>query len=476
LTFGLDTFVNPFSILGDKFTLEGQQDAYIQEQLDAYRDGGTFVYGEDGKTVIGVAKPNYDADGDGENDTVILNNANNDFSSGDDDIIVSGDGISITDVNTNNDVDGDSEEYDIDVVESNTTYTNTEDGVVETNVGGTDTQTGGDDNPCPDGYMLIDGICQPIDGVGTEEGDEAAARVNLSLRKITRGGGDTTGTTPTPVVGDPLTIRAPKQFFEGGGVYGPDAEDEDYDRYYVRNNVVYTDYGPGYSTYQIGEGEDPSAIINFLDQQGFRETAPADSMDDGSAFLGFGGNQTTQGQQSQVSYMDDLIDSQKPEPVIEPMIIRAPKQFAMGGPVDLDPNTYDFRGFDTDNPFDLSSILAMQKHEQGLKPFDDSQMQLYDLNRDGIVDNTDVTAGLKYINYSPDGVFDEQRANAEDFYLYSPKISLGSRPQRDLSTTNPVQQPVQQPVQGMAIRQPKQFAAGGMVTPNIDRFLQSLGA
>ena len=52
---------------------------------------GTFVYGEDGKTVVGVAKANYDADGDGVNDTVVLNNANGDFSSKmDDDIIVSG--------------------------------------------------------------------------------------------------------------------------------------------------------------------------------------------------------------------------------------------------------------------------------------------------------------------------------------------------------------------------------------------------
>ena len=58
------------------------------------------------------------------------------------------------------------------------------------------------------------------------------------------------------------------------------------------------------------------------------------------------------------------------------MIIRKPKQFARGGPVDLDPNTYDFRGFDTDNPFDMNSILAMQKHQVGLKPFDESQMEL----------------------------------------------------------------------------------------------------
>lgn len=543
----LDIFVNPVSILGDKFTLEGQQAAYVQEQLDAYKNGGTFVYGEDGKTVVGVAKANYDADGDGVNDTVVLNNENNDFSSGDDDIIVSGDGISVDDVKINDDVDGEDEDDDIDIVFSDTTFTNTEDGVVETSVGGTDTTTTGGDNPCPDGYSLVDGMCQPDDGIGTEEGDEAAARVNLRLRKIDRGGGDIPDVTiPDPVEGEalivrkpaqfndggavemqdmsvgkneslgndmvmltfadgtkrqtqkalyeaaqdlgaldnmqsgddfanwhlnewagkvvsdptykaahdafntnqiaynqtlmdanpeiaqnrlsftqqyapdnqaaidaaqalvdqysgvssdnsgnvvvesddasidpidsvyfdeyptydvvddqfsgdsdleiddidstldelnipvaPMIIRKPAQFFEGGGVYGPDDEDDDYDRYYQRSGdqgYIVTDYGPGYSTYQLGQGEDPAGLMNYLDNQDdyqvYKETAPADSS---SSFIlgGLGGNQTTQGQQSQMSYVDDLIESQKPEPepVIEPMIIRKPKQFAQGGMV-----------------------------------------------------------------------------------------------------------------------------------------------
>ena len=397
---GLDMFVNPLSILGGKFTLEGQQDAYIQEQLDAYRDGGTFVYGEDGKTVVGVAKPNYDADNDGVNDTVVLNNENGDFVEDGDDIIITGDGININDVEINDNVDGEDEDDDIDIVFSDTTFENTEDGVVETSVGGTDTTTTGGDNPCPDGYSLVDGMCQPDDGIGTEEGDEAAARVNLRLRKIDRGGGDIPDVTiPDPVEGEALIVRKPAQFFEGGGVYGPDDEDDDYDRYYVRDNVVYTDYGPGVSTYQIGEGEDPSAIINFLDQQGFRETAPADSMDDGSAFLGgIGGNQTTQGQQGQTSlpvYNPDMPDPTDPtipdyetpvdpDPIADPihdprkMIIRAPKQFKTA--------------------------------------------------YDGIVFNPD--SGPRNLD----------------------------------------------PYTGQRINKPAQFAQGGMVTPNIDRFLQSLGS
>ena len=249
----LDLFVNPVSILGDKFTLEGQNAAYIQEQLDAYRNGGTFVYGEDGKTVVGVAKANYDADNDGVNDTVVLNNENGDFVEDGDDIIITGDGININDVEINDNVDGEDEDDDIDIVFSDTTFENTEDGVVETSVGGTDTTTTGGDNPCPDGYSLVDGMCQPDDGIGTEEGDEAAARVNLRLRKIDRGGGDIPDVTiPDPVEGEALIVRKPAQFFEGGGVYGPDDEDDDYDRYYVRDNVVYTDYGPGVYDVSVG--------------------------------------------------------------------------------------------------------------------------------------------------------------------------------------------------------------------------------
>ena len=406
---GLDMFVNPLSILGEKFTLEGQQDAYVQEQLDAYKNGGTFVYGEDGKTVVGVAKPNYDADGDGVNDTVVLNNANNDFSSGDDDIIVSSDGISISDVEINDNVDGEDEDDDIEIVFNDTTFENTEDGVVEESVGGPDTTTTGGDNPCPDGYSLVDGMCQPDDGIGTEEGDEAAARVNLRLRKIDRGGGDLPDATiPDPVEGEALIVRKPAQFFEGGGVYGPDAEGDDYDRYYRSSGdqgYIVSDYGPGYSEYQIGFGEDPSAIINFLDQQGFRETAPADSMDDGSAFLGFGGNQTTQGQQGQTSL-----------PVFNPVM-----------PDPTDPTIPDY-----ETPVDPDPIAD---------PIHDPRKMIirapkqFDTAYDGIVFNPD-TDPLK----------------------------------RFMDNSKAV------PFSGQKVRKTAQFAQGGMVTPNIDRFLQSLGS
>jgi len=299
-------------------------------------------------------------------------------------------------------VRGDGEDDDKDIVDLDLTPDDVNE-VIENIIGGDDGTEGGDDstqqaNPCPDGYSLVDGMCQPDDGVGTPEGDAEAARITLRLRDISRGGGDIPDVTiPDPVEGEALIVRKPAQFEFGGGVYGPDADQGDYDRYYVRDNVVYTDYGPGVSTYQIGEGEDPSAIINFLDQQGFRGTAPADSMDDGSAFLGFGGNQTTQGQQGQTSlpvFNPDVPDPTDPtipdyetpvdpDPIADPlhdprkMIIRAPKQFRTA--------------------------------------YDDVAIPLDAMNREPV------------------------------------------------------------PFSGQKVRKTAQFAQGGMVTPNIDRFLQSLG-
>jgi len=209
---GFDLLVNPLSILGDKFTLEGQRDQYVEDQLDAYKNGGTFVYGEDGNTVVGVAEANFDADGDGVNDTVVLNNANGDFVQDGDDIIVGSGGISITDVNINNDVDDDSEEYDIDVIYSDTTYTNTEDGVVEGTVDRTEEEIGDDpSDPCPEGFVLdpATGQCVPI--------EDATPEQKIRLGETTRpapGGTVRPPVEPTPAEG--ITIRKPKQFAQGG--------------------------------------------------------------------------------------------------------------------------------------------------------------------------------------------------------------------------------------------------------------------
>ena len=203
--FGLglvETLYNPLSILGEKFTiagqLEGVKDKRTEEQLEAYKNGGTFVYGEDGATVVGIAEPNYDASGDGDYDTVVLYDENGDFS-------VTGDGIAVEDIiESNNNSDG--EDFDIDIVDSDKTYTNTEDGVVETSTatdvteGSNDSGDLGDlDNICEAGFEFdpVEGICMPIDTIG----DGTKTVTSIKDRPTT----PRDPVAPTPVVPRPTT-------------------------------------------------------------------------------------------------------------------------------------------------------------------------------------------------------------------------------------------------------------------------------
>ena len=166
-------------------------------------------------------------------------------------------------------------------------------------------------------------------------------------------------------------------------------------------------------------------------------------------------------------------------------------RFSRGGSVT---GTYDFTGFDTDNPFTLSDVTSIQRYDVGMSDLDQGQLSRYDLNRDGVVDNSDAVAGLNYLNYvNPEtGFFDEAKANQEDFYLYSPptpgmtirtpKYRLDDSVNRGpkdvigepVYTTQPAEL-ISGPSSnaGMNVRASK-FAEGGPVTPNIDRFLNSL--
>ena len=204
-----DLFVNPLSVFGEDFTIGGQNEKYIQEQLDAYKNGGTFVYDDDGKTVVGVAEANYDADNDGKNDTVVIVDE-------DGKVQVTGDAISVDDVEISN-ANADGEEFDIDIVDSDRGYTNTEDGVV-TSTDEVVQGDGDDDNIpiCEEGFEFdpVEGICMPIDEIGDGTGGDG---VELKPRR------------PLPVIDDPappetslpkvggLTIRQP-QFNKGGVV------------------------------------------------------------------------------------------------------------------------------------------------------------------------------------------------------------------------------------------------------------------
>jgi hypothetical protein len=200
-----DLFVNPLSVFGEDFTIVGQNKNYVQEQLDAYKNGGTFVYDDDGKTVVGIAEANYDADNDGQNDTVVLYDE-------DGKIQVTSDAVGVEDIKTSNE-NADGEEFDIDIVDSDRGYTNTEDGVVTTT---STVENDNDDNIsiCEEGFEFdpVEGICMPIDTIGDGTG-------KVKLKPRTPGDNTPAPTptpTPTPKVGG-LTIRQP-QFNKGGVV------------------------------------------------------------------------------------------------------------------------------------------------------------------------------------------------------------------------------------------------------------------
>ncbi len=209
-----DIFVNPLTIFGDDYTLEGANARNVQAQLDAYKNGGTFVYGEDGATVVGVAQPNFDASGDGNKDTVVLIND-------DGEITVSSGAVAKVDIENSNKNSGlDSDVDDIDLIDSGTTFTNTEDGVVQESAFD-DIVVGGDDSgadPCPEGFYLdpVTGICMPMDDIG--EGGDASGG-GISIGGINRGGSGfdyITGGVPSDAKG--LKIKTPKQFNRGGMV------------------------------------------------------------------------------------------------------------------------------------------------------------------------------------------------------------------------------------------------------------------
>ena len=207
-----DLFFNPLSAFGEDFTIVGQNKNYVQEQLDAYKNGGTFVYDDDGKTVVGIAEANYDAIGDGQNDTVVLYDE-------DGNIQVTSDAVGVEDVKISN-ANADGEEFDIDIVDSDRDYTNTEDGVV-TSTGEVVQGDGDDDNIpiCEEGFEFdpVEGICMPIDTIG--DGTKVKLKPRPPQTTDPDGPKNTLPVMPPPshpALGGGLTIRQPK--FNKGGV------------------------------------------------------------------------------------------------------------------------------------------------------------------------------------------------------------------------------------------------------------------
>ena len=208
----IDTFLNPLSIFGEKFTIGGTNAANVEAQLEAYKNGGTFVYNDEG-AVVGVASPNFDASGDGNLDTVVSFDADGNKT-------VTGDAIAVTDVTTsNNNTDG--EEFDIDIVNSTNTYTNPDEAggdVIVGRPGDDEEQEGGDDDDfiiCEEGFEFdpVEGICMPIVGVGDGTGT-GGTTISTDKRDRT----DPVIVRPDqPTVGA-LKVRGAKQFAQGGMV------------------------------------------------------------------------------------------------------------------------------------------------------------------------------------------------------------------------------------------------------------------
>ena len=204
----IDTFLNPFSIFGDQFTISGNNEAFVEKQLEAYKNGGTFVYDENG-AVVGLAEPNYDASGDGNNDTVVIVNE-------DGDTIVTGSGLDTDTIEEFNEVA--EEDDEIVIVESGSTYTNPDEEGGEVVITTPTVEIDNDDDNipiCEEGFEFdpVEGICMPIDEIG-----DGTGRKKPKLKKRTIRETDTTPTptpTPTPDVGG-LIIRQPS--FNRGGV------------------------------------------------------------------------------------------------------------------------------------------------------------------------------------------------------------------------------------------------------------------
>ena len=131
-----------------------------------------------------------------------------------------------------------------------------------------------------------------------------------------------------------------------------------------------------------------------------------------------------------------------------------PQYYNEGGPAyslakrnyDRNDYTYDFSDFDSD-PLTLSNVLAMQKHQIGLRPFEGDDLNRYDFNRDGKVDQLDTDGAMKNIVNMEDG--------SKNYFLAS-RPYYGTEPVADAPVDN---MPI--PDQGVTIGGPAQFNNGG---------------
>ena len=183
------------------------------------------------------------------------------------------------------------------------------------------------------------------------------------------------------------------------------------------------------------------------------------------------------GEAPPISVAPRLVRPRDPNPVrpdpVDPgdgMVIRQPT-FATGGIVgyqqggDVDAESYDFSPFQ-ETGFGIGDTTAMLRHKVGLDTFDDNQMNMYDLNNDGMVDQTDIDAGMGFIVNDPN----------VNVMQHVQKRAIRERDPNPIRSKDPVGDPVltspAAPVEGMSIRSVG-FQEGGPVTRNIDNFLRT---
>ena len=131
-----------------------------------------------------------------------------------------------------------------------------------------------------------------------------------------------------------------------------------------------------------------------------------------------------------------------------------PQYYNQGGPAyslakrnyDRNDYTYDFSDFDSD-PLTMSNVTNMLKHQVGLRPFEGDDLNRYDFNRDGKVDQLDTQGALGNIVGLEDG--------SKNYFLAS-RPYYGTEPVADAPVDN---MPI--PDQGMTIGGPAQFNDGG---------------
>ena len=438
---GIDFFLNPLTILGDKYSLENMNEAYVQEQLDAYKNGGTFVYDGAG-TVVGIADANYDADGDGQNDSVVLIGDDGEYT-------VSSGRVGVDDVNNSNQYsDTDEDIDDIDIVDSNTTYTNTEDGVITKRVGEEEEEETGDEtfvDPCPEGFVLdpVLGECVPIDEVDTETGTPSLGDV---IRTDT-GSGTSTSTT-TPASGEPMIIRGPKQFSEGGEV-------EMYDMTVGPNESIGNDM----------------VMLTFPDgTKGQTQKAFYEAANSLGAF---------EGMETQKDFADWHMNEWASKSVRnsrgDPDYIAAADKF------NTDQIAYNNALMGSDPKIAQSRMAFVQQHAPDNQAAIDAAQSLVD-QYSGAAGAGIAGAGVN--NMGADNTVADNTATYDPYnnymsgyptYDYSEGMGDDDAEIIDEFDYEKMIEELNLPLGSMILRTPKQFNVGGAVTPNIDRFMQSLG-